>query len=99
MGLGVTLIVIAVGAILTWAVHPAHPGSVDVHVVGVILMVVGFVGFVLDLLFWSELGPGYVRRHTVVEERGALAPRRSSAYPHRRRTVVEDDDPMGPPPP
>jgi hypothetical protein len=87
MGLGVSLIVIAVGAILAWAVHPAHPGSVDVNTVGVILLVVGIVGFVLDLMLWSEWGPRYVRRD-VVDHRWP--------YARRRRTVVEDDVP-GPP--
>ena len=87
MGLGVSLIVIAVGAIFAWAVHPTHPGSVDVNTVGVILLVVGIIGFVLDLMLWSELGPGYLRRDVVDRRR---------PYPRRRRTVVEDDMP-GPP--
>jgi hypothetical protein len=47
---GVSLIIIAVGAVLTWAVHPSHPGSVNVNTVGVILLVVGFVAFLLDLV-------------------------------------------------
>lgn len=88
MGLGISLIVIAAGAILAWAVHPAHPGSVDVNTVGVILVVVGIVGFVLDLLLWSEWGPRYLRHDVVVQRR---------PYARRRRTVVEDDVP-GPPP-
>jgi hypothetical protein len=88
MGLGISLIVIAAGAILAWAVHPTHPGSVDVNTVGVILLVVGIVGFVLDLLLWSEWGPSSARRDVVV---------RHWPYARRRRTVVEDDLP-GPPP-
>lgn len=69
MGLGVSLFLIAVGAVLTWAVT-ADVGSVDIDVVGVILMIVGAVGLLLSLLFWSSWGgPGYwTRRRTYVEE-------------------------------
>jgi hypothetical protein len=94
--LGFSLIVIAVGAILTWAVHPAHEGSVDPQTAGVILMVVGLVAFLIGLLLWSEWGPGYLRRRAVVVE-DAPAYRRRVAYPRRRRTVVEED--VAPPPP
>jgi hypothetical protein len=70
-------------------VHPAHPGSVDVNTVGVVLLVVGIVGFLLDLMLWSEWGRSYVRRDDVVVRRWPST--------RRRRTVVEDDVP-GPPP-
>ena len=62
MGFGVSLILIAVGAVLTWAVHSTS-SAVDVNTVGVILMIVGLVGFLLSLAFWSTWwGPGYFRR-------------------------------------
>ena len=48
MGIGVSLILIAVGAILTWAVS-ADVSGVDLQTVGVILMVVGAVGALLSL--------------------------------------------------
>jgi hypothetical protein len=70
MGLGVSLILIAVGAILTWAVHVTTSG-VNVHVVGVILLIVGLVGGILSMIFWSSwAGPGYFtrRRTTVVDD-------------------------------
>ena len=70
MGLGVSLILIAVGAILTWAVT-AEVSGIDLTAVGVILMVVGLVGFVLSLAFWSSWGGPATfgrRRETVVEE-------------------------------
>src|SRR5919201_713385 len=56
MGIAISLILIASGAILAWAVHPAHEGAVDPNTVGVILLVVGLVGLVLDLLLWSSCG-------------------------------------------
>ena len=70
MGLGVSLILIAVGAILTWAVHVSTSG-VDVHAVGVVLLIVGLVGALLSMIFWSSwAGPGYFtrRRTTVVDD-------------------------------
>ena len=50
MGIGVSLILIAVGAVLTWAVN-ATSSSFDVNTVGVILMIVGAVGLLLSLMF------------------------------------------------
>jgi len=70
VGLGVGLILIAVGAILTWAVDVTVTG-VNVHAVGVILLIVGFAGAILSMIFWSSwAGPGYFsrRRTTVVDD-------------------------------
>jgi hypothetical protein len=69
MGLGVSLILIAAGAILAWAVDVSTSG-VNVHAIGVILLIVGLVGAVLSMNFWSSwAGPGYfTRRRTYVEE-------------------------------
>ena len=96
MGIPVSLILIAVGAILAFAVHQ-NPGAsvdVDVDVVGWILMIVGIVGLLLSLLWWDRFGPGqwgWQRRP------GPYGP--GPGY-GRRRTVVEDDvPPPGPPPP
>ena len=71
MGIGVSLILIAVGAILTWAVNATVSG-IDINTVGVILMVVGAVGLVLSLIFWSSWGgvggPARRRTTTYVED-------------------------------
>ena len=73
MGIGVSLVLIAIGAILTWAINATVSG-VDINAVGVILMIVGAVGLLLSLMFWSSWG-GYgvtrsngSRRVTTVEE-------------------------------
>ena len=55
MGVGVSIFLIAVGAILTWAVTIETRG-IDLDVVGVILMVVGILGLLLSLIFWSSWG-------------------------------------------
>jgi hypothetical protein len=70
MGLGVSLLLIAVGAILVWGVQ-ADVAGVSEDAIGVILMVVGAAGLLLSLMFWSSWGgPGYFgrRRETYVEE-------------------------------
>ena len=48
MGTGVSLILIAVGAILTWAVNATVSG-LNINTIGVILMVVGLAGLILSL--------------------------------------------------
>ena len=55
MGIGVSLILVAAGAILTWAAS-AEVSGVDLQTVGVILMVVGMGGALLSLVFWSSWG-------------------------------------------
>ncbi|MEP7216754.1 MAG: hypothetical protein ABI782_10920 [Anaerolineaceae bacterium] len=58
--IGLCLILIAAGAILTWAVEATVVG-LDIKVVGAILMVVGSIGLVLSLLFWASFAP-FARR-------------------------------------
>jgi hypothetical protein len=59
MGLGVSLLLIAAGAILAFAVN-AEVSGVDIHTIGWILLIVGIVGGVLSMIFWSSwAGPGY----------------------------------------
>ena len=68
MGLGVSLFLIAVGAILTWAVNASVSG-LELNTIGVILMIVGVVGLVLSMIFWSSWGGfGGPRRRTYVED-------------------------------
>ncbi len=62
MGLGAGILLIAAGAILAFGVHVA-PGAVDVHTIGIILLIVGAIGTLLSMIFWSSwAGPGYWRR-------------------------------------
>jgi hypothetical protein len=69
MGLGVSIFLIAVGAILTWAVNASVSG-LELNTIGVILMVVGALGLVLSMIFWSSWGgfSGERRRTTYVED-------------------------------
>lgn len=68
MGIGVSIFLIAVGAILAWAVDVTTKG-LDLNMVGVILMVVGVLGLLLSLIFWSSWGGvGGWRRETVYRD-------------------------------
>ena len=79
MGIGVSLLLIAAGAILVWAVDATVSG-INLVAVGWILLVIGIVGGLLSMIFWSSwAGPGYFRRRTVVDD-GAP-----------RRRVVEEE--------
>jgi hypothetical protein len=96
MGLVISLIVIAVGAILAFAVTD-QPSGVDIDVVGWILMIVGLVGFLLTLAFWSSWwGPGYWRRERYVE--GDPYARRRPAHGRREEIVEEEAAPPAAPP-
>ena len=70
MGLGVGIFLIAVGAILAFAVNSTS-GAVDINTVGWILMGVGLLGILIGLVFWQSWGgPGYWgrRRTTYVDD-------------------------------
>ena len=67
MGVGVSIFLIAIGAILTWAITLETEG-IDLNMVGVILMVVGIIGLLLSLIFWSSWGGFGSRRETVVRD-------------------------------
>jgi hypothetical protein len=73
LSLGVSIFLLVVGAILTFAVDVSASGF-SINTVGIILMIAGALGLVLSLLFWSSFSP-YRRSRTVagpdtvVEER------------------------------
>ena len=53
MGIGVSILLIAIGAILLWAVTTTVAG-VSINTVGVILIIVGAVGLLASLLATSR---------------------------------------------
>lgn len=75
MGITLSLLLVAAGAILRYAVSALVSG-VNLQTVGLILMVVGAVGVVLSLAAWSTWG-GWRRRDVVAD--GSVV-----------RTVVEE---------
>jgi hypothetical protein len=72
VGIGVGLFLIALGAILSFALGDDTFGSVNIDTVGIILMIVGVVGLLLSLLFWSSVAPFRREERTVVRDREVL---------------------------
>jgi hypothetical protein len=68
--MGVSLLLIAAGAVLVWAVDATVSG-IEIHTIGWILLAVGAIGALLSLIFWSSWG-GFggpaERRRTYVRE-------------------------------
>ncbi|HEX6763496.1 MAG TPA: hypothetical protein VF094_11915 [Gaiellaceae bacterium] len=69
MGVSVSLLLIAAGAILAFAVN-ATSGAFNVHTIGIILLVVGAIGLVVSMIFWSSWGGfGHRETTTVIDNR------------------------------
>src|SRR5688572_24825917 len=97
MATGTSLLLIAMGAILAFAVNYQTTG-IDINAIGWIFMLIGFVGLIMSLLFWSELTASWRQpRSTYYPESGPPP----SAHTHE--TIVERDRPPvhthGEPPP
>ena len=72
MGIGVSLFLLAVGAILAFAVEVEASGF-NINTIGVILMIVGAIGLLLSMLFWSSFAPlGRREERTVVRDREVI---------------------------
>jgi hypothetical protein len=78
MGISISILLVAIGAILTWAVS-AEASGIDIQTVGVILLVVGLLGFVTSLVFWSSWG--------------GFGTTREGGSPGNQTTVIRDDRP------
>jgi hypothetical protein len=55
MGISLSLFLIAIGAVLAWAVN-AEVSGIDLQVAGIILVIIGSIGFLASLAFWSSWG-------------------------------------------
>lgn len=82
MGIGTSIFLIAVGAILTFAVDVTTNGF-NINTIGIILMLVGGLGLVVSAMFWDSWG-GFGRTERTVVTDGA-------APTTRRRTTVTED--------
>ena len=80
MGIGVSILLMAVGAILAFAVHVYGHGF-DINTIGVILMVVGGIGLLTAIIVSAGPWTGF-RRTTYVDE--------GYAEPPAGRRVVRD---------
>ena len=77
MGIGISIFLIAVGAVLAFAVHVFAQG-VNTVAIGYILMVVGGVGLLAALLITGVGSRGGMRRSTVVDD--GVSARRVDTY-------------------
>jgi hypothetical protein len=65
MGLGISALLLAAGALLGWVVKGIAAG-VDLHAIGLILVIAGLTGAATSLIFWSSWwGPGHFVRRRV----------------------------------
>lgn len=55
MGVATSIVLFAIGAILRFATT-VHSSDFNIQTIGVILMIVGVVGFIVSLLFWASWG-------------------------------------------
>ena len=86
MGIAFSIILVAVGAILSFAVDATVAG-LDIRIVGFILMAAGAVGLILSLVVMAPR-----RRRTVVETRAS-----QSVDPAAGASSVTTQDVTGPP--
>ncbi|MEV4348094.1 DUF6458 family protein [Actinoplanes sp. NPDC049596] len=98
MGIGGSIFLLAVGAILAFAVN-ADISGLDINIIGWILMAAGLVGLIITLWFWNN------RRRTVVTRQSAAAPAPGvdPMYPNQQvrseyRETRREDVPPPPPP-
>ncbi|MCU1489394.1 MAG: hypothetical protein JWM85_799 [Acidimicrobiaceae bacterium] len=76
MGIGVSVLLIAVGAILRWAIHWSS-ADVSVQTAGLVLFLVGVVGLIISLAVFGPWGYRSRSRRTITDGAG--------------RTIVNDE--------
>ena len=86
MGIGVSVFLIAIGAILTFAVHATVSG-LGIHTVGVILMIAGALGLLVTMTIFAPR-----RRAGLVEDRTVTTDPVVTTGAVTRERVVERHD-------
>ena len=90
MGTGTCLALIAAGAILRYAVAATSSHGVNIHVVGLIVLLAGVLGLLLSVLVWGPLNPARRRANAPVGYEARTPP-----TPHigRERPLYRDEQP------
>jgi Zn-dependent protease with chaperone function len=75
MTIGAAIVLIAIGAVLKWAVT-AHVSGFDIQTAGTVVFIVGLAGLVLAVLytFWYERERRYDGYNTTVRRPGGPPP-------------------------
>jgi len=79
VGIGTSIFLIAVGAIMTFAVEVTTEGF-NINTIGIILMLVGGLGLIVSAMFWDSWG-GFRRGDRTVADDGTTT----------RRVVTTED--------
>ena len=71
MGIGISIFLIAAGAVMTFALDVNSHGGFNIDTIGIILMVIGAIGILLSMMFWSSWGGlgGRREERTVIRDR------------------------------
>jgi uncharacterized protein (DUF58 family) len=85
MGIGGSIFLIALGAIIAFGVKTQSLGPFDLDVVGWVLMLAGLVGLALTMYVWNS------RRRRVVTTQGAPVERHIVQQPPAAGTIVEEE--------
>jgi hypothetical protein len=88
MSIGVGIFLMVLGAILAFAVEATTPG-INVHTLGIILLLTGLIAVLYSLLFWSNLSP-WGRRRTVARRRTVVEERPVQVVEERPIEVIEE---------
>jgi hypothetical protein len=91
MGIGGSIFLLALGAILAFAVN-ADISGIDINIVGYVLMLAGLIGLIVTVWYWNS------RRRTVVEQHQPVI-RSDGQVVDEYRTVRRTREEPPPPPP
>src|SRR5580692_12741343 len=89
MSTGTCIALIALGAILRYAVTTSQTHGINVHAVGLIVLLAGVLGLLLSLLVWSPLNPNRRRAARAAGYDGGPPPPAAPQY----RTYRDDPAP------
>jgi len=89
MTIGAALFLLAVGAILRFAVTTVSTHGVDLHMIGVILMVVGALGLVIWAIVWAP----WAQRRRASYQRTTLNDDGADGYRYTERRYEDQNPP------
>jgi hypothetical protein len=92
MGIGGSIFLIALGAIIAFGVNNQSFGPFDLDVVGWVLMAAGFVGMILTMYVWTSR-----RRRVVTTGMPPTVERHVVQQPPAAGGIIEEETYQGPP--